>query len=198
MPPSHSPCSSGISRLSSERVNTLVSRPLRASRVGPSFEQCDAIRRSGERQIAALHPLDVRTEFALDARPDAIRLDHQRQLGRVAALLAHEAPVASGLRASDLVLFEKNRAHAALREVVRRRTANDAAAHNDDISLRRHRFRRRHASPCIAVGSRADHGNLHRKKRLAEVHRSILLHRARRKIRSLSQLKEQAIVSDDP
>ena len=105
--------------------------------LAPRLEQRHAVGRGGEREIAALHPFDVRAELALEARPDAVRLDHQRQLERIPALLPDEAPVASRLRAADFVLLDQHRRCAALREVIRGRASDDAAADDHDVGLAR-------------------------------------------------------------
>ena len=53
----------------------------------------------GEREVAALDPLDVGVQLALEALPEPVGLDDEGELERIAPLLADEAPVLPGLLA---------------------------------------------------------------------------------------------------
>ena len=61
----------------------------------PRLEAGHAAVVGGEREVAALDPLDVGAQLARQAAPEAVRLHHERHLDRIAPLLADEAPVLS-------------------------------------------------------------------------------------------------------
>ncbi len=72
--------------------------------------------------------------------PQPVGLDHDRQLGRVAALLAHPAPVARGLLRRDAALFAQQHTLAVPRQKIRRHDANHAAADDDGVAGFRQRI----------------------------------------------------------
>ena len=88
-----------------------------------------------EREIAALHPLDVGTELALEPAPQAIGLHHQRHLARIAALLADESPVLPRLLAGHGPALDDDDPGAAAREVVGARAADDPCADHDHVRV---------------------------------------------------------------
>ena len=91
----------------------------------------------GEREVAALDPLDIGAQLALEAPPHPIRLEHQRHLQRIAALLAHEAPVLARLLTGHATALDDDDAHATSSEEVCGGAADDAGAHDDDVRLTR-------------------------------------------------------------
>ena len=109
-----------------------------ARRAEPLLEESDALLGRGEREVAALDPLDVSPELLLETAPDAIGLHHQRDLGRVSSLLPDEPPVAARLLPRDLVPLHQHDTHAAAGKVVGRRAADDASADYDDVRLALH------------------------------------------------------------
>ncbi len=92
----------------------------------------------GEREVAALYPLDIGAQLALEAAPEPVRLHHQRHLGRIAPLLPHESPVLARLLARHAPALHDRHAHTAPRQEVRGRAADDAGPHHDDIRLPLH------------------------------------------------------------
>jgi hypothetical protein len=88
-----------------------------------------------EVEHAALMPADVGLQLPLQPAPDAQGFHDRRHLGRVAALLAHEAPVAARLLARDTALLAERDGYAPLGQEIGGRAADNAAA--DDHHLGR-------------------------------------------------------------
>ena len=94
----------------------------------------------GEVERAALAEAEVFAEVCGELLPDREALDHERQLDRRSALLAHPAPVAPGLLAGDAALLEQRDRDAGPGEEVRGRAADDAAADDHDVGRLRQRI----------------------------------------------------------
>jgi hypothetical protein len=92
----------------------------------------------GQREIATLDPLDVGAELTLEALPEPVGLDDERQLDRVAPLLADEAPVLPRLLAGHGPALHDGDTRDPAREEVRGGTADDAGAHDDDVRVPLH------------------------------------------------------------
>src|SRR4051794_38524559 len=75
----------------------------------------------------------------VQALPLAQRFDDQRQLARIATLLADPTPIAARLLAGDLALLAQGHRHAALGEMKGGTGADYAAADDHDVRLRRRR-----------------------------------------------------------
>jgi hypothetical protein len=56
--------------------------------------------------MATLHPADIRPEIGLEAPPQPIGFDRQRELQRIPPLLADEAETAPGLLSGERPLLE--------------------------------------------------------------------------------------------
>jgi len=98
----------------------------------------------GQREVAALNPLDVRAQLPLEAPPDPIGLHHQRHFERIAPLLPHESPVLPRLLPRDAPALDDDHPHAPPREIVRRRAPDDPRPHDDGV---RHTLD--HAAPIV-------------------------------------------------
>ena len=131
-----------------------------AGRLDPALELGHARLVVAQHQVAALDPFDVGLDLGLEAAPDAVALHHQRDLGRVAALLAHEAPVAARLLARHRALLAHHGGHAALGQVVRGRTPDDAATDDDDLGRFSHRTSPRVARLLQGSSSSPDTGGV--------------------------------------
>src|SRR5438309_1999968 len=76
----------------------------------------------------------------LHVLPQPQRFARQRNLLPRAALLPAPAPVAARLLAADMPLLDQRDGKPLLRQMVGRRDADDAAADDDDVRLRRQAF----------------------------------------------------------
>ncbi|CAM3621298.1 hypothetical protein PANO111632_22080 [Paracoccus nototheniae] len=87
----------------------------------------------GGKGDAALAIPRLAADAGVQALPQAHGIDHQRHLARVAMGQAHPAPVATGLFARDMALFEQGDPQAPVRQLERGRGADDAAADHHHI-----------------------------------------------------------------
>ena len=101
---------------------------------GPRFRNIGI----GERQseVAILPVLDINAKFLVEVFPDPDRRFRERQLGGMAARLAHARQSPTRGHACQIVTLQKENLHAAFREVVRGGRPADATADDDDV--RRH------------------------------------------------------------
>ena len=90
----------------------------------------------GEIDDPGLAKSGVAFDRAVDAAPDAQRFDDERELARIAPLLAAEAPIAARLFAADMALLAQRHRDPFLRQEEGRRNADDAATDDDDIDAR--------------------------------------------------------------
>ena len=88
-------------------------------------------------EVAALLPLEVGAELLGKPLPPAVRRHHERELGRGAALLAHEAEIPPGLCGPDAVPFDDDDRSAGVGELVGGSEPEDAGADDDDVAARR-------------------------------------------------------------
>ena len=86
-----------------------------------------------QNQVTALDPLKIGLQLRLQTLPDAVTGHHQRQLGRIPALLAHKTPVAAGLLKSYVALFTHHHRHASFGQIIGGRTSDDTAPHNHHV-----------------------------------------------------------------
>jgi hypothetical protein len=84
------------------------------------------------------HPLDVRAQLGLEAAPEAIRLDHEGQLARIAPLLAHEAPVLPRLLAVDRPPLYDGDPQSPPGRKIGSGAPDDSCAADDDVCLPPH------------------------------------------------------------
>jgi hypothetical protein len=104
----------------------------------PRLEAGHARLVSGEREVAALDPLDVGVQLAPEALPQTVGLDDQRHLQRIAALLADEAPVLPRLLAGHGAALHDDDPRATASEEVGGGAANDAGSDDDDVRVTLH------------------------------------------------------------
>src|SRR6516164_5113681 len=110
--------------------------------IGPSLrEPCLAVRglplRLAELDDAGLAKPRLRAHPCIHPLPQAHALDRQRHLGKLATHLAAPAPISARLLTGDGALLADHERHVALGEEERGRSADDAAADNDDFGLGR-------------------------------------------------------------
>src|SRR5262249_42697938 len=79
------------------------------------------------------HPVDRRAQLRLQPPPDAVGLHHERDLERVAALLADEPPVAPRLLARHLAPLQEERRESPAGGGVGGGAPDDPAADDHDI-----------------------------------------------------------------
>src|SRR5687767_9817146 len=109
-----------------EHASTDAERP--SVLAAPLLPSGDLLRIVGCVEQAALTETKVTPDIALHLFPVAKRQRGERQLAHVAVLLAAPAPVAAGLLAADVTLFEKGDREPALGQEIGRGNADDAAA----------------------------------------------------------------------
>ena len=107
----------------------------------PLLEERHALVIGGEREVAALHPLDVRAQLGLEPAPEAVRLHHEGQLARVPALLAHEAPVLPRLLAVHRRPLHDGHAQPPSGQEIGSRATDDARSDDDDVCVPIHKAR---------------------------------------------------------
>ena len=88
----------------------------------------------GQNQVATLDPLQIGLQLCLQTLPDAVTSHHQRQLGRIPALLAHKTPVAAGLLKPHVTLFTYDHRHASFGQIIGGRTPNDTASYHHHVA----------------------------------------------------------------
>ena len=111
--------------------------------------------------MAARHELAIAADDLGEPAPHLARAPRQRQLGQVAALLAHAAIIDAARLAAARPALEQNDRGAAPAQMQRRRAAGGAAADDRDIRSRRARCTWRCAPPSERC-TRCDwHGGAH-------------------------------------
>jgi hypothetical protein len=123
---------SDFGRRQDRRVNLLFARDL-----GPFLPGRQFFRILGQEQDARTPKAGIDTGIALHVLPQAQRLAGKRDFGARTALLAAPAPIAARLLRADMPLLDQCNRLPLLRQVIGRRDADDAAADDDDIGLRR-------------------------------------------------------------
>ena len=111
-----------------------------ARRCGPSLPAGQLVLALGQEQHAGAAEAGIDTGVVLHVLPQPQRLAGQRNLLTRTALLAAPAPIAARLLAADMALLDQRDGETLLRQMIGRRHADDAAADDDDVHLRRQAF----------------------------------------------------------
>ncbi|MHC2316402.1 hypothetical protein ACVINX_001169 [Bradyrhizobium diazoefficiens] len=107
---------------------------------GPAFPAGELVLALGQEQDAGAAEAGIDAGVVLHVLPQPQRLARQRNLLTRAALLAAPAPIAARLFAADMPLLDERDGKPLLRQMIGRRDADDAAADDDDVGLRRQAF----------------------------------------------------------
>ena len=94
----------------------------------------------GQEQNAGTPKAGIDAGIVLHILPQTQRLARQRDFGARAALLAAPAPIPARLLRADMPLLDQRDGVSLLRQMIGRRDADDPAADDDDIGLRRQAF----------------------------------------------------------
>src|SRR6266536_90590 len=116
-------------------MNLLFARDL-----GPFLPGGQFVGVLGQKQDTGAPEAGIGSGIGLHILPQPQRLAGQRDFGTRTALLAAPAPVAARLLAADMPLLDQRDGMTLLRQVIGGRDADDAAADDDDIGLRRQAF----------------------------------------------------------